>query len=285
MNYTIANEQLTVTISDRGAELQSVKGTDGRERIWQGDPAVWGRRSPVLFPLCGRTYEGKSTADGIPCDLPLHGLFQDRVCAVRQIGAQEIAFTQEAGPDTLSRYPYPFRVELVYRLAGNTLTVAATVTNPGDRAMHYAYGAHPGFALYGPLEDYRARFGKKQAVRAVNFTPDCRFPTGGSSPFPLENGDTIPLSEAQFAVGSFFLCEMPDSVTLLRGETPAVTLSYPGFRYLGFWKVAGAPFLCIEPWYSMPAREGEILELSARADFLHLPAGHSETYAYSMTFR
>ena len=100
MNYTIANEQLTVTISDRGAELQSVKGTDGRERIWQGDPAVWGRRSPVLFPLCGRTYEGKSTADGIPCDLPLHGLFQlfpvlvkvDRFCADH---AAQVLFLRE----------------------------------------------------------------------------------------------------------------------------------------------------------------------------------------------
>ena len=37
MLYTLKNEYLTVTVSDRGAELQSVRRADGREYLWQGD--------------------------------------------------------------------------------------------------------------------------------------------------------------------------------------------------------------------------------------------------------
>ena len=31
--------------------------------------------------------------------------------------------------------------------------------------------------------------------------------------------------------------------------------------------------MCIEPWVSLPAREGEIAVLERQADLIHLPAG------------
>ena len=37
MVYTLKNENLTVLISDKGAEIISVKSSDGCEYIWQGD--------------------------------------------------------------------------------------------------------------------------------------------------------------------------------------------------------------------------------------------------------
>ena len=45
MNYKISNNHLTVEISDRGAELQSIKGSDGTEYLWQGDPKYWSDRA------------------------------------------------------------------------------------------------------------------------------------------------------------------------------------------------------------------------------------------------
>ena len=40
---TLKNEQLTIEISEHGAELQSIR-KDVYEYLWQGDPAFWGRR-------------------------------------------------------------------------------------------------------------------------------------------------------------------------------------------------------------------------------------------------
>lgn len=53
--YVLENDKLKIEISSHGAELFSVKRkADSREYLWQGDPAFWGRRSPVLFPVVGK---------------------------------------------------------------------------------------------------------------------------------------------------------------------------------------------------------------------------------------
>ena len=54
----IKNEFLEVSISSVGAEIQSVISKDGKEYIWQGDPAYWNKHAPVLFPICGGLNDG-----------------------------------------------------------------------------------------------------------------------------------------------------------------------------------------------------------------------------------
>ncbi len=36
MNYTISNEKLTLVVSSKGGEFQSVKDAEGQEYLWQG---------------------------------------------------------------------------------------------------------------------------------------------------------------------------------------------------------------------------------------------------------
>ena len=60
MEYVLKNGTLTATVESYGAELRSVV-KDGAEYLWQGDPAYWAGRAPVLFPICGRLVEGKYT--------------------------------------------------------------------------------------------------------------------------------------------------------------------------------------------------------------------------------
>lgn len=51
----LENEFLQIKISRIGAELQSIRSkTTGFEFLWQGNPEIWGRKSPVLFPVVGR---------------------------------------------------------------------------------------------------------------------------------------------------------------------------------------------------------------------------------------
>ena len=45
---TISNKQLTIQVSPHGAELCSIVA-NGKEYLWQADPAFWKRHSPVLF--------------------------------------------------------------------------------------------------------------------------------------------------------------------------------------------------------------------------------------------
>lgn len=53
---TISNKQLTIQVSPHGAELCSIVA-NGKEYLWQADPAFWKRHSPVLFPIVGSVWE------------------------------------------------------------------------------------------------------------------------------------------------------------------------------------------------------------------------------------
>ena len=75
MNYTLKNDLLTITISDLGGELQSVKG-NGCEYLWQGDPSYWTGRAPLLFPICGRFFDGRYTYAGKTYEMGTHGFLR-----------------------------------------------------------------------------------------------------------------------------------------------------------------------------------------------------------------
>ena len=48
---TLKNQFLEVSVASLGAELQSIKDSNGKEYLWDGNPEFWGRRSPILFPI------------------------------------------------------------------------------------------------------------------------------------------------------------------------------------------------------------------------------------------
>ena len=49
---------------DAGAQLLSIRASDGTECLWQGDPAYRSDRAPNLFPYVARLTEGKYYLDG-----------------------------------------------------------------------------------------------------------------------------------------------------------------------------------------------------------------------------
>ena len=73
---TISNKQLTIQVSPHGAELCSIVA-NGKEYLWQADPAFWKRHSPVLFPIVGSVWENEYRNEGIPYTLTQHGFARD----------------------------------------------------------------------------------------------------------------------------------------------------------------------------------------------------------------
>lgn len=66
---------------------------------------------------------------------------------------------------------------------------------------------------------------------------------------------------------------MHDGMGSLVGEP----VSYPQMPYIGIWHTPGteAPFVCIEPWSSLPSRENVVEEFSRKKDLIHLAPGRS----------
>ena len=59
-------------------------------------------------------------------------------------------------------------------------------------------------------------------------------------------------------------------------KTPlAITVTYPQMDYLGLWHMpkTDAPYLCIEPWRSLPSRQDVVEEFDCKSDLVHLAPG------------
>ncbi len=113
MNPTIHTDTLTVSVSDLGAELQSIRGKDGTEYLWQADPKYWPAKAPNLFPFVARLTGGKYSLDGNIYELPVHGFVQYRTFAVIEHTDTRLVLELVSDEDTLQAYlrAFAYRVE------------------------------------------------------------------------------------------------------------------------------------------------------------------------------
>lgn len=59
---------LTATVDPMGAQLCSLK-LNQNEYLWQGNPAFWSRRAPILFPIVGSLRNGRAESAQGPCTM------------------------------------------------------------------------------------------------------------------------------------------------------------------------------------------------------------------------
>ena len=286
MLYHIRNEHLQVAVSAAGAELMSIKGVDGTEYLWQGDSAYWSDRAPNIFPYVARLTKGSYTYQGKTYHLPIHGFAPTALFTVTEESADAVTFSLESCPEFYEMYPFNFRFSIRYHLEGSTLHAELKVENLDNKAMFFGLGGHPG--INAPLEeglgfeDYYLQF-PPCSPRRVEFTPAC-FITGREDPFPLENGK-LPLHHDMFNDDAIVLKGMADRVTLRsdKGQR-AVTLIAPDLPVYGFWHMpkTDAPYICLEPWSSLPSRQDVVEDLETQADLIRLEAGKTYMTTWSL---
>ena len=149
---TIKNEHLTVEVSEMGAELQSIKDSEGREYLWQGGEK-WPRRSPILFPIVCSVNDDTYTVDGKEYHLPRHGFARDTKFKLIAQGEHKVTYALHESEETLKVYPYRFNLAVSYRLSGNKIHVVWHVENTDCREIHFQIGGHPAFLAPGCKED------------------------------------------------------------------------------------------------------------------------------------
>ena len=278
MTYTIKNSFLTVVISDHGAQLRSILGANGVEYLWQGDPAYWPDRDLTLFPYVARLTGGSYELDGKTYRMSIHGLAPYLDFSPIQRGTERLVLELTSTPETMRAYPREFAFRVIYALAENVLNITYEVENRDGRTMYFGLGGHPGFRVPwregDRFEDCRLRFEAGVAPRRVGFTADC-FTDGTDSPFPLTEG-ALPLAHSLFDEDAIVLKGAGHRVCLEGPEgAPGVTVSFPGMDYLGIWHMprTDAPYVCVEPWCSLPSAAGERTVFEEKKDLLTLEPG------------
>ena len=205
-----------------------------------------------------------------------HGFARRTEFSVLTQGKDHITLYMEDSEESRKLYPFAFRFDVSYVLEGNTLVIVYAVESRDGRTMFFGLGGHPGFRV--PLEegraftDYRLTFAQPcqpwQVLMSENYMI-----SGREAPYPLENGVDLPLRHDLFDRDAIILKHFARSVTLSAGEgTRGLTLSCPRMRYLGIWHQpkTDAPYVCLEPWVSLPSREGVVEDLSQQFDLVSL---------------
>lgn len=281
MLITLKNESLRLTLDTLGAQMLSLVHKD-TEYLWQGDPKYWPDRAPNLFPFIGRLTDNSYRYRGKTYPMGIHGFAAAAEFAPTEQGSDYVVLTLKSSIATLVVYPFDFTLDITYRLAGNTVAIAYTVRNHGTEQMPFGIGGHPGFRV--PLEegadfsDYHLEFAIPCQPDRVGFTPEV-YLSGKDEVYPLEQDRILRLRHDLFDEDAIILKNMSREVTL-RSEKSGrfVRVAYPQMNYLGIWHwpKTDAPYVCIEPWSSLPSRQGIVEEFACKSDLIHLPP--EETY-------
>ena len=144
---TLKNTALTLNISLHGAELTSIRDSFGREFLWQADPSLWKRHSPVLFPIVGSLWDKHFRVNGREYEMGQHGFARDMDFRLVSEREDEMWFELKSSPETLAKYPYKFTLRIGYRLEANKIHVMWEVSGDDSQTMWFQIGAHPAFYL------------------------------------------------------------------------------------------------------------------------------------------
>ena len=283
---SIASPELAAQINPFGAELWRLQDAQGRDYLWDGDPAWWTGRAPLLFPVIGRLPGDRFAHRGQVYELPKHGFARRSAFELVRREPALACFRLRADAATRQAYPFDFVLEAQFAIAGPELRMTATIANDGAEPMPATFGFHPAFRWPLPEAGERSR-------HAIIFDEDEAGPLrrlgedglldAARRPTPVA-GRRLPLRDDWFARDALVF-ERPASRSLrYAGDGGrSLAIGWRGLPHLGVWTKPGAPYVCIEPWASLPAETAAPEALTERPDLLMLAPGASAQV--SMTVR
>jgi len=249
----IENDILKVSIKTKGAELDSIYNKETNlEYMWGGDPAFWGKKSPVLFPVVGTLKNDIYYYNHKEYSLTRHGFARETDFMVTAQTSSSAQFTLQSNEITFSKYPFSFRFDVIYSLKADKLVVNYKITNTGNDSLYFSVGGHPAFKV--PLvndtvyNDYYLEFNKPETTGRWPISKDGLIE---SSPAPLlNNKNRLSLSKELFYNDALVFKNLVSDKISLRSEkiTNGLEFDFAGFPYLGIWAAKNADFVCIEPW-------------------------------------
>ncbi|MBO4988772.1 MAG: aldose 1-epimerase family protein [Clostridia bacterium] len=270
---TIENEFLSVSIEETGAQLKRIFSKKTQtEYLWQGDPAYWTGRAYNLFPIIGRLHEGKYDLYGKTYEMQPHGLIRRRMLKGEKHSVSSCVFTFVSDEETLASYPYDFVYSIEYSLKGACILMTVSVLNKSKQTMYFAIGGHPGFSIPfdgGAFEDYAVFFPKATSLKWHKFSENILM-SGEVEDYPLME-NKLSLRHSLFGLDAIVLEGSGGVAEIARaGGTRKIVVNYPSMDFVGVWHKpkSDAPFICIEPWSTLPARDGVREDFAKKSDFL-----------------
>ena len=286
----LQNEQLSVVISEKGAELQSIKDANGKEYLWQADPNFWPRHSPILFPIVCSVNNDTYRIEGKEYHLPRHGFARDTEFKLIAQSERKVTFALESSEETKKVYPYDFTLSISYILDDKKIGVIWHVLNTDTQEIHFQIGGHPAFNVpgmkTGENQYGRIRLDNEESLDGLKSYID------GSHEMT-----EVPVEAEQGIIEFTDNTWRNDSVKIHKSQVHRAELLGPDgepevtvdFRtpVIAFWSPfqKNAPFVCIEPWYGLGDPRGFEGEFKDKPLMNHLQPGASFMSRYDINIR
>jgi galactose mutarotase-like enzyme len=274
---SLRSDSLTAEVDPLGAQLSSLR--DGsRDVLWDGDPAVWAGRAPLLFPIVGALAGGRYRLGPKSYPLSRHGFARGKLFDLVESTADQALFRLRADATTVPVYPFQFELDVRFALYGQTLSLSATVRNRGDGELFASLGFHPAFRW--PLP-----FGRPREAHVIEFAD--------TEPAPIRRLDAqgllraerfatpvakrlLRLDDALFQDDVLIFDDMRSRWAIYRADAgPSIRVSYPDSPYLGIWTKPAAKFVCIEPWHGIADPVDFAGDFTAKPGVFKVTAGAS----------
>lgn len=291
MELTLQKNGLTARADAMGGELVSLRDRQGTEYIWNGDPAYWSGRNPVLFPIVGGLKDGRVDIGGKTFEMARHGFARRREFTAAAQGEDFVEFELREDEETLRQYPFPFSLRVRHQLLENGFSARFAVANTGAAPMPFCIGAHTAFRC--PLEagerfeDYRLVFDQVEDTASILPGKGGCLLHGERGP-ALDHTDTIVLDHAVFDRVDTLIYEGLRSKTVRlchRDTGRGVRVDFSQFPMVAFWTMPGkaAPYICIEPWQGCAAFDNESGRFEDKPHCVTLAPGEEKALEYTVT--
>lgn len=291
--HVLENEFLKVSVADAGAELSSVIDKEsGLERIHDGNPSIWNRHAPILFPFVGKVVGGKYRIGDKEYDMKTqHGFARDMEFEFVEADENHVVHKLLPTDDTRKIYPYEFELLVTHELDKENprvLNVKWEVKNNGDDTMHYFIGGHPAFttveADLKAKEEYYLEFVGCDSIEYFGVSNETGFATPKDTKrVELDNG-FLKFNDDVYATLIFDNLNFAKVRMCRPDKTPYVTMECSQFASYGIWAKKNSNFICLEPWAGRTDDDGFNGTIDEKFGVNTLKAGESGTIQHSIEF-
>lgn len=280
---SLSNGTLKINISTFGAEIQSVKGKNGTEFMWEGNPDVWSGKAPVLFPICGGLKEDTYTFEGKKYTLEKHGYARRIPYEIEEQTESKAVLLAKSNDETKKKYPFDYEFRVIFELTENKLKVTYNVKNTGCGSMYFSVGAHEAYACPEGIESYTVEFEKNEDFHCYKLDGNILLNSYNKI---LPDGKELPLKEDYFDVDALVFKTVKSRKVSLKknGATKRIDVEFPNSNYFLLWNKYRAKYMCLEPWCGIQDIENTSYDITEKEGIIKLDKNSDFSASHTITF-
>ena len=194
----------------------------------------------------------------------------------------------KSNEETHKVYPFDFELFIWYEIKDNKLFFNYKVVNKSEKTMIFGLGAHP--ALKCDYSNGKCYIEFDEDEDEMELIPlDLKTLLLKNERYKAEKIMTgkriIKFDKDTFKIDTLIFTKIKSkNIILKEGDKKIAKVNFEKFKYFGIWAPIGAPFVCLEPWYTTCDYVDSTNEFKDKKDIISLESGKEFITSFSIEF-